>query len=124
MQTLFVGPDHTPSLSFIPSSGDQPVADAHFTRQENAPVAQQDGKQPFNRLFYFTMKRLLDLTVTLLALGLLWPLLLLIVHQDQSWWRRNALGCGGDDATTNCTGSRFAFPCINFGQPWLQPSLP
>ena len=78
MQTLFVGPEHTPSLSFIPGSGDQPVADAHDTRQENAPVAQQGGKQPFNRLFYFTMKRLLDLTVTLLALGLLWPLLLLI----------------------------------------------
>jgi len=78
MQTMFVGPDRTQSLSFIPVSGDQPVADAHFTRQENAPVAQQGGKQPFNRLFYFTMKRLLDLTVTLLALGLLWPLLLLV----------------------------------------------
>ena len=78
MQTLFVGPDHTPSLSFIPGSGDQPVADAHYTRPENAPVAKQGGKQPFKRLVYFTMKRLLDLTVTLLALGLLWPLLLLI----------------------------------------------
>lgn len=78
MQTLFVGPDHTQSLSFIPGSGDQPVADAHYTRPENAPVAKQGGKQPFKRLFYFTMKRLLDLTVTLLALGLLWPLLLLI----------------------------------------------
>lgn len=78
MQTLFVGPEHTQSFAFIPVSGDQPVADAHFTRQENAPVANQGGKQPFNRLFYFTVKRLLDLTLTLLALGLLWPLMLLI----------------------------------------------
>lgn len=78
MQTMFVGPEHTQSLSFIPVSGDQPVANAHCTRQENPPLAQQGGQQPFNRLFYFTLKRLLDLTLTLLALGLLWPLLLLI----------------------------------------------
>lgn len=77
MQTLFVGPEHAQSLSFIPV-GEQPVADAHFTREENAPLTKQGGGQPFNRLFYFRMKRLLDLTLTLFALGLLWPLLLLI----------------------------------------------
>lgn len=77
MQTLFVGPEHAQSLSFIPV-GEQPVADPHFTRKENTPLTKQGGGQPFNRLWYFTVKRLLDLTLTLLAFGLLWPLLLLI----------------------------------------------
>ena len=78
MQTMFVGPEHTQSLPYVPVSGDQPAADMHFTQQENSPATKQGGQQPFHRLFYFTMKRLLDLVLTLLALGLLWPLLLLI----------------------------------------------
>lgn len=77
MQTLFVGPEHAQPLSFIPA-GEQPVADAHFTRAENTPMTKPGGGQPFKRLFYFSMKRLLDLTLTLFALGLIWPLLLLI----------------------------------------------
>lgn len=78
MQTLFVGPEHTHALSFVPVSEDQSVTDTHFTYQENAPATKQSGKQPLRPLFYFTMKRLLDLILTLSALGLLWPLLLII----------------------------------------------
>lgn len=77
MQTLFVGPEHVQSLSFMPA-GEQPVADAPFTHEEKVPFTTQGGGQPFNRLFYFRMKRLLDLALTLCALGLLWPVLVLI----------------------------------------------
>lgn len=77
MQTLFVGPEHVQPLSFTPAS-DQPVADAHAIHEEAPPITTHGGRPPFNRLLYFRIKRLLDLTLTLCALGLLWPLLLLI----------------------------------------------
>ena len=77
MQTLFVGPEHVQPLSFTPAS-DQPVADAYAIHEEAPPITTHGGRPPFDRLFYFRIKRLLDLTLTLCALGLLWPLLLLI----------------------------------------------
>lgn len=78
MQTMFVGPKHAEALAFGPVSGDERLTNAYAMPEGDWPLTQPEGRQPFKRRLYFAVKRLLDLTLTILALGFLWPLLLLI----------------------------------------------
>lgn len=79
MPTVFVGFNHAQScrLPFLPPS-DQPVADDTGLPPIRTRLNGQPPPQPTGRAFHYLAKRLLDWLIIGLALGLLFPLMLLI----------------------------------------------
>lgn len=92
MQTMLVGP--TPARPSSPphqkpstSSGDQPTSELDAGNPELAVSRIESPPKTLDRPFYYRSKRLFDLTVVSLTLGLIWPLLgllALVITLDSS----------------------------------------